>query len=120
VSTLFDYPLYFALRDVLLNGAPTGRITDYCGTTAVRNPTSWYIFVSHVARFASAKGSSVAKLKMACLDAYAARGFRNLYGDEMACREATSRQRRDFLALARRHERIHFETGRTREHRKIL
>jgi neopullulanase len=28
VTTLFDFPLYFTLRDVLLNGAPTGKIAE--------------------------------------------------------------------------------------------
>ena len=28
LTTIFDYPLYFTLRDVLLRGAPVGKITD--------------------------------------------------------------------------------------------
>ena len=28
LTTVFDFPLYFALRDVLLNDAPAGRITN--------------------------------------------------------------------------------------------
>jgi neopullulanase len=28
VTTLFDFPLYFTLRDVLLSGAPTGKIAE--------------------------------------------------------------------------------------------
>ena len=27
-TTVFDFPLYFALRDVLLRGSPAGRIAD--------------------------------------------------------------------------------------------
>ena len=28
VTTVFDYPMYFALRDVLLHGEPVGRLAD--------------------------------------------------------------------------------------------
>ena len=88
VSTVFDYPMYFALRDVLLNGAPAGRIA------AVLRHDSLYphpddlvtFFGNHdVARLASALGSSSAKLRLAIALTLTLRGIPQLYyGDEIA------------------------------------
>ena len=88
VSTLFDYPLYFALRDVLLNGAPAGRIADVLRHDSLypRPEELVTFFGNHdVARFAGAPGSSAAKEKLAFALALTLRGIPQLYyGDEIA------------------------------------
>ncbi|GAC1672285.1 MAG: hypothetical protein PVS2B2_04430 [Candidatus Acidiferrum sp.] len=88
LSTAFDYPLYFALRDVLLNGAPAGRIAD------VLRQDSLYIspdllvpfFANHdVPRFTSAENVSPNKLKLAFALTLTLRGIPEIYyGDEIA------------------------------------
>jgi glycosidase len=86
-STLFDYPLYFVLRDVLLNGAPAGRIADVLRHDGLypRPDELVTFFGNHdVSRFASAKGSSTAKLTMAFALTLTLRGIPQFYyGDEI-------------------------------------
>jgi len=68
LSTVFDFPMFFALRDVLLRGAPTGRIADVLrhDFLYVHPDMLAPFFANHdVPRFASAEGSSPAKLKLA-------------------------------------------------------
>ena len=68
VTTLFDYPLYFTLRDVLLNGAPAGRIADLLRHDSLYpRPESLITFFGNhdVTRFASAKDSSLIKQELA-------------------------------------------------------
>jgi glycosidase len=87
VTTVFDYPLYFTLRDVLLQGAPSGRIAD------VLRHDSLYVhpeelvtfFGNHEGpRFRSAEGSSPAKLKLAFGLVLTLRGIPEVYyGDEI-------------------------------------
>src|SRR5205085_12062100 len=88
LSTVFDFPMFFTLRDVLLRGAPTGRIAD-----VLRHDSSYPrpevlvpFFANHdVPRFASAEGSSPAKLKLAFGLTLALRGIPEIYyGDEIA------------------------------------
>jgi glycosidase len=87
VSTLFDYPMYFVLRNVLLNGAPAGRIADVLRHDSLYpRPESLVTFFGNhdVARFASAPGSSAAKLKLAFGLTLTLRGIPQLYyGDEI-------------------------------------
>jgi glycosidase len=101
LSTVFDYPLYFTLRDVLLRGAPVGRIAD------VLRHDSLYVhpdilvpfFANHdVPRFASEPGSSPAKLKLAFALTLTLRGIPELYyGDEIGMPGAGDPDnRRDF------------------------
>ena len=87
LSTVFDFPMFFTLRDVLLRGAPTGRIAD-----VLRHDSSYPrpevlvpFFANHdVPRFASAQGSSPAKLKLAFGLILALRGIPEIYyGDEI-------------------------------------
>jgi len=87
LSTVFDFPMFFTLRDVLLRGAPTGRIAD-----VLRHDSSYPrpevlvpFFANHdVPRFASAEGSSPAKLKLAFGLTLALRGIPEIYyGDEI-------------------------------------
>jgi glycosidase len=126
VSTLFDYPLYFALRDVLLNGAPAGRIADVLRHDGLypRPDQLVTFFGNHdVARFASAKGSSVAKLKMAFALTLTLRGIPQFYyGDEIGMPGGGDPDnRRDFPGGWREDTKNTFsETGRTREQQEIF
>jgi neopullulanase len=57
VTTLFDFPLYFALRDVLLDRAPAGKIPEILRHDSLYNrPDSLVIFLGNhdVTRFPSA------------------------------------------------------------------
>jgi len=126
VSTLFDYPMYFALRDVLLNGAPAGRITDVLRHDGLypRPDQLVTFFGNHdVARFASAKGSSAAKLKMAFALTLTLRGIPQFYyGDEIGMPGGGDPDnRRDFPGGWREDTMNTFsETGRTREQQEIF
>jgi len=86
-STLFDYPLYFALRDVLLRGAPAGKIADVLRHDSLyAHPDSLITFFGNhdVARFASEPGSSSTKLELAFALTLTLRGIPQLYyGDEI-------------------------------------
>jgi glycosidase len=87
LSTVFDYPMYFTLRDVLLKDAPVGRIAD------VLRHDNLYVypdmlvpfFANHdVPRFASAEGSSPEKIKLAFGLTLTLRGIPEIYyGDEI-------------------------------------
>jgi neopullulanase len=87
VSTLFDYPLYFTLRDILLRGAPAGKIADLLRHDSLYpHPDSLITFFGNhdVPRFASEPGSSSAKLELAFGLALTLRGIPQLYyGDEI-------------------------------------
>ena len=87
LTTVFDYPLYFALRDVLLNGAPAGRIANVLRQDSLY-PHPDYLapfFASHdVARFAGMAGASPEKLRLAFGLTLTLRGIPELYyGDEI-------------------------------------
>ncbi|HXL21121.1 MAG TPA: alpha-amylase family glycosyl hydrolase [Candidatus Dormibacteraeota bacterium] len=88
LTTLFDFPMYFVLRDVLLHGAPAGRIADVLRHDSLypRPNLLMPFFANHdVARFASEKGSSPAKLQLAFGLTLTLRGIPELYyGDEIA------------------------------------
>lgn len=87
LSTVFDYPLYFALRDVLLRGAPAGRLAEVLRQDSLypRPDMLATFFGNHdVPRFASAEGSTLAKLKMAFALILTLRGVPEIYyGDEI-------------------------------------
>ena len=87
LSTVFDYPMYFTLRDVLLRNAPAGRIADVLrhDSLYLRPDALVPFFANHdVPRFASEPGSSVAKQKLAFGLTIALRGIPELYyGDEI-------------------------------------
>jgi glycosidase len=126
VGTVFDYPMYFVLRDVLLNGAPAGRIADVLRHDALypRPEELVTFFGNHdVARFASAKGTSAAKLKLAFALTLTLRGIPQLYyGDEIGMTGGGDPyNRRDFPGGWREDARNAFtEEGRTREQQEIL
>jgi glycosidase len=88
LSTVFDFPLYFTIRDVLLRGAPTGRIADILRQDQLYLHPDWLVpfFANHdVPRFSSEAGSSPAKLLCAYGLVLTLRGIPQLYyGDEIA------------------------------------
>ena len=88
LTTVFDYPLYFALRDVLLNGAPAGRIANILRQDSLYPQPEYLVpfFGNHdVARFASATGATPEKLKLAYGLTLTLRGIPEIYyGDEIA------------------------------------
>jgi glycosidase len=126
VSTLFDYPMYFVLRDVLLNGAPVGHITDVLRHDSLyTSPEELVTFFGNhdVARFASAKGSSAAKLKLAFALTLTLRGIPELYyGDEIGMPGGGDPDnRRDFPGGWREDtKRAFVEAGRTPEQQAIF
>jgi glycosidase len=87
LSTVFDFPMFFTLRDVLLRSAPAGRIAEVLRHDALYPRPDMLVpfFANHdVPRFASAEGSSPAKLKLAFGLTLTLRGIPELYyGDEI-------------------------------------
>jgi glycosidase len=87
LTTVFDYPLYFALRDVLLNGAPAGRIANVLRQDSLYPHPDYLVpfFGNHdTSRFAGAPGATPDKLKLAFGMALTIRGIPELYyGDEI-------------------------------------
>lgn len=87
VNTLFDFPLFFALRDILLRDAPVGRIADVLRHDSLYvHPDVLVTFLANhdVPRFANAEGSSPAKVKLAFGLTITLRGIPELYyGDEI-------------------------------------
>ena len=126
VSTLFDYPMYFVLRDVLLNGAPAGRIADVLRHDSLYPRPEMLVpfFGNHdVARFASTQGSSAAKLKLAFGVTLTLRGIPQLYyGDEIGMTGGGDPDnRRDFPGGWGEDANNAFtEAGRTREQQEIF
>jgi glycosidase len=126
VSTLFDYPMYFVLRDVLLGGVPVGRIADVLRHDALypRPDELVTFFGNHdVSRFASAQGSSAAKLKSAFALTLTLRGIPELYyGDEIGMPGGGDPDnRRDFPGGWREDTRNAFTAdGRTREQQELF
>ena len=126
VSTVFDYPLYFALRDVLLSGAPAGHIADVLRHDAQypRPDDLVTFFANHdVPRLASAQGSSPAKLKLAFGLVLTLRGIPQLYyGDEIGTLGGGDPDnRRDFPGGWREDPKNAFtEPGRTREQQDVF
>jgi glycosidase len=87
LSTVFDFPMFFTLRDVLLRNAPVGHIADALRHDSLypRPDTLVPFFANHdVPRFASAEGSSPAKLRLAFGLTLTLRGIPEIYyGDEI-------------------------------------
>jgi glycosidase len=126
VNTIFDFPLYFTLRDVLLRSAPTGRIADMLrhDSLYVHPEELVTFFANHdVVRFASAEGSSPAKLKLAFGLTLTLRGIPELYyGDEIGMPGGGDPDnRRDFPGGWPGDSNNAFtESGRTREQQEIF
>jgi len=126
LSTVFDFPMFFTLRDVLLRNAPTGRIADVLRHDAlyVHPEILAPFFANHdVPRFASAEGSSSAKLKLAFGLTLTLRGIPEIYyGDEIGMPGGGDPDnRRDFPGGWIGDANDAFtESGRTREQQEIF
>ena len=126
VSTVFDYPMYFTLRAVLLKRVPVARIADVLRHDGLypRPDDLVTFFGNHdVMRFASAEGSSAAKLKLAFALTLTLRGIPELYyGDEIGMAGGDDPDnRRDFRGGWREDAPNAFtEEGRTREQQEIF
>lgn len=87
LTTLFDFPLFFTLRDILLRNAPAARIADVLRHDSLYvHPDSLVTFFANhdVPRFASADGGSAAKQKLAFGLTLTLRGIPEFYyGDEI-------------------------------------
>jgi glycosidase len=101
LSTVFDFPLFFAIRDVLLRGAPAGRIAKVLRQDELYPHPDWLVpfFANHdVPRMISEPGSSPEKLLSAFALTLTLRGIPELYyGDEIGMAGAGDPDnRRDF------------------------
>jgi neopullulanase len=87
LSTVFDFPFFFAIRDVLLRGAPAGRVANILRQDELYPHPDWLIpfFANHdVPRLISEPGSSPEKLLTAFALTLTLRGIPQLYyGDEI-------------------------------------
>ena len=87
LSTVFDFPLFFAIRDVLLHGAPAGRIANVLRQDGLYRHPDWLVpfFANHdVPRLISEPGSSPEKLLSAFALVLTLRGIPEIYyGDEI-------------------------------------
>jgi glycosidase len=88
LTTVFDFPMYFTLRDVLLHGAPAGRIANILRQDSLYPHPEYLVpfFSNHdVTRFAGDPAYAPAKLKLAYGLTLTLRGIPELYyGDEIA------------------------------------
>jgi neopullulanase len=87
LTTVFDFPLYFAIRDNLLNGAPAGRLPNVLRQDSLYPHPEFLVpfFANHdTQRFASAPGASLAKQELAFGLTLTLRGIPEIYyGDEI-------------------------------------
>jgi glycosidase len=88
LTTCFDFPFYFALRDVVIHGAPFERLTGVLGRDFLYpHPELLVPFLGNhdVERFVSEQGSSPQQLKLAFSLLLTMRGIPEIYsGDEIA------------------------------------
>ncbi len=88
LTTVFDFPMYFALRDVFLNGAPMGKIPNILRQDSLYPHPEYLVpfFANHdTTRFAGMPGATVAKLKLTFGLILTLRGIPEFYyGDEIA------------------------------------
>jgi neopullulanase len=87
LTTVFDYALFFVLRDVLLNGAPAGRIANILRQDSLYPHPEFLVpfFANHdVPRFAGVPDATPETLKLAFALTLTLRGVPQLYyGDEI-------------------------------------
>jgi neopullulanase len=88
LTTVFDYPLYFALRDVLLKGAPVGKLTNVLRQDSLYPHPEYLVpfFANHdTTRFAGMPEGTPARVKLAFALILTMRGIPEIYyGDELA------------------------------------
>ncbi len=101
LHTVFDFPSYFALRDVFIRNQPMSRLSDVLSQDA-RYPNARVLvpFLGNhdVKRFMSEEGASLEKLKSAFTYLLTMRGTPQIYyGDEIAMKGGDDPDnRRDF------------------------
>ena len=87
LTTVFDFPLFFTIRDVLLRNAPAGRIANVLRHDSLYPHPELLVsfFANHdIPRFASADGATPDKLRLAFGLILTLRGIPELYyGDEL-------------------------------------
>jgi len=87
LTSVFDFPYFFALRDVLLNGAPAGRVTNILRQDSLYPHPEFLVpfFANHdTTRFAGTPQGTPARLKLAFGLTLTIRGIPELYyGDEI-------------------------------------
>ena len=101
VSTIFDYPLYHALRDVILHGQPVQRMIDVLQRDWLyAHPEMLVTFIGNhdTGRFAGEPGSTKEKLELAFSLLLTMRGIPQVYyGDEIGMQGGDDPDnRRDF------------------------
>ncbi len=88
LDTPFDFPSYFALRDVFLRDAPMSKLSDVWGLDALYpHPERLVPFLGNhdTTRFMSEPGATLAKFKLAFVVLLTMRGMPQIYaGDEIA------------------------------------
>jgi glycosidase len=88
LTTVFDFPMFFAIRNVLLKDGPAGAIPNILRQDSLYPYPDYLVpfFANHdVPRFASMEGATPAKLKLAFGLTLTLRGIPQIYyGDEIA------------------------------------
>jgi glycosidase len=125
VETLFDFPLYFALRDVFAKGQPMTRLaqtlaadTNYVDARGLVT----FLGLHDVPRFLNEPGATIAGLQLAFTYLLTTRGTPLIYyGDEIAMRGGNDPDnRRDFPGGWAEDQRNAFDrAGRTAEEEQI-
>ncbi len=87
LTTVFDFPMYFAMRDVLLNGASAGKLTNILRQDSLYPHPDYLVpfFANHdTTRFAGIAGVTPAKDKLAFGLILTLRGIPQIYyADEL-------------------------------------
>ncbi len=126
LATVFDFPLYYALRDVVIKGAPMEKIVEVLRHDELYpHPEMLVTFIGNhdKPRFVSEKGSNPAKLKAALSLLLTLRGIPQIYaGDEIAMPGGNDPDnRRDFPGGFPGDPRTAFTaSGRTAEQQDVL
>jgi neopullulanase len=126
LTTPFDFPMYFATRNVLLNGAPAGRIANILRQDSLYPHPDFLVpfFGNHdTTRFAGAAGATADKLKLAFGLTLTMRGIPELYyGDEIGMQGGGDPDnRRDFPGGWTEDTQNAFtRAGRTKEQQEIF
>jgi neopullulanase len=126
LTTVFDFPTFFTLRDVLLKQVPAGKLANILRQDSLYPHPDFLVpfFANHdVPRFASMPGSSIAKVKLAFALTLTLRGIPELYyGDEIAMPGGNDPDnRRDFPGGWHEDEQNAFTAdGRTPEQQEVF
>ena len=87
LTTPFDFPLYFAMRDVLLKGAPVGKLANVLRQDSLYPHPEFLVpfFANHdTTRFSGVPEGTSARLKLAFGLIFTVRGIPQIYyGDEL-------------------------------------